>query len=303
MQVIFVRKLVIGIGAFFFGAVLVLVICSAVTLAGNSKMFGETEKETRNNRQTKKNSNNHNNPENSNNPEKYIDPQPELQKQLLERSKKYLLSIEKNQSHSPELKARLKLQAEKLIASGLKNLSDFSIVQHESCQPANRQIDTAFLAIALNKINSENSAYNQNEKISLALQTASYNAMRALEFLRGYSLCEYKIYVPTIRDVKLRVAVSDKFEFFRFARTLLRRSTNSTLFGNPFAFGAIGCSELISTPAQPRDLKSFARLLAKNIKSVAATEITITNFSFRISFNKNIAATSVLIAETIVMRN
>ncbi|MDR2642345.1 MAG: hypothetical protein LBC74_06085 [Planctomycetaceae bacterium] len=228
--------------------------------------------------------------------------QPELRKQLLDRSKQYLLSIENNLSVSPETKNRIRLQSQKLVETGLKKLSDPSIVQRDSLRPANEQIDTVFFVNALHKINSDCPPEKQNKKVSLALKTASNNALRAIEFLRGYYLPEKKIYVPTIREVMLRVAIPNNIELVRFIRQLLRRNTNSNLFGG-FLFGAIGCNDIISTPSRLYDLKSFAQLLAKNIKSVTAPEIQITNFSFKIPLTNNICVTSILVAETVVLRN
>ncbi|MDR1290355.1 MAG: hypothetical protein LBK06_04055, partial [Planctomycetaceae bacterium] len=89
MSTIFVRKLCVVVGVFFCGILLALPVCSQASENNCTKI---TEQLKDNNK-------------------KHFDSQSDLRQQLLERSKKYLLSIENNQSFSPELKKRLVLQS------------------------------------------------------------------------------------------------------------------------------------------------------------------------------------------------
>jgi hypothetical protein len=270
-----------------------LLIGTTFILACKFSTLDETSKSSQNNKQ-----NNNTSKNNSNNS---IDPQAELQKQLAERSQQYLLSIEKKYSNSPELKARLKLRAERLVASGLKKLSNPSATQHDLLQSTSGQIDAVFFANALNKININNLPQNKNKKILLASQTISNNTLRALEFLHNHALNKMKIYVPTVREILLRVAVSDNIIFVKFIRKSLKR--NSNLFDGLFAFNLFSCDGIVATSTRLQNLKSVAGLLAKNIKSIATPETQLTNFSHKNSLNNNIIANSVLITETIVLRN
>jgi hypothetical protein len=213
-----------------------------------------------------------------------------LRQQLLERSKKYLLSIENNQSFSPELKKRLVLQSQKVIESGLRKLSNTSVARSDLLQPANGQVNTAFVVNALNKIGN-NAAQNQQ------------NGLRTLEFLRGNFLCAIKVYVPTIYEVVLRVALPDDIGVVNRVRIFFRRDVNIESPLCRFIFGAIGCGEIISTTSRSRDAKSFAKLLAKNVISITAPQLTNTNFSLTTIFTDKITATSILVAETVILRN
>jgi hypothetical protein len=318
MKTIFVRKSDLDINTVFFKAVVVLMIGAVLVFIWNSQALEKSGKNAKNNRQLNSQNNNQldNNFDNNHNDNPNNNPAHsqfnstqspvELQKILLKRSQQYLIAIERNRSLSPESKAQLILQAKKLINANLKKLSNPAIIQQNSSQLANSQINTTFFANALNKIKTNTNTHNnnskhQNKKIITSSTITSNNTLRALEFLREHALNKIKIYTPTVHEVMLRVAISDNFKFVRPNNKSLRR--NSNLFDNLFTIGAIGCSNIISSQTQQQNLKYFAQLLAKNIKSIDAPEIQLANHNEKNSHNYNITKIAILIAETIVLRN
>lgn len=268
----------------------------------------------------------------------------DLRKQLIERSKQYLISIENNKSFSPELKKRLKLQSQNVVESGLNNLTNSYAVRQNLLQPADEQIDMVFFINALNKIDTDNNSKKHKKQKSITLNSdsnsnknlyvsyyefqryknnsrkniktcfsinnnqttqtekTSENSFKALSFLRSRFSQERKIYLPSVYEVILRVALPDNISFFDRIRLVLRRNINYGLCGNSSAFGAVGCGEIISNLCR-RNLKSFVNLLVKNLNSVVISDCQVTFFSFRNFVTDKIIATNILVVKTTVLRN
>ncbi|MDR2171794.1 MAG: hypothetical protein LBP59_16745 [Planctomycetaceae bacterium] len=300
MKAIFVRKIGFGFGAFFFRAFWAILICSFFIFANELSIFGKEFSNTE--------SKNHNLRSNKLISTDSQQTQSGVQEQLIKRSKQYLYSIENNQSFSPELKRRIKSQSQKIIQSGINNLSNPAAVRINSAQSANNKIDAAFFLNALNKLNATNQKnpsgniyHNSNSNSNSNFNTN--NALRALDFLSKHYRQNKNLHLPTNHEVALRVALPDNLEIVSRLRMQSLNNTNNRAPLNQIELGAIGCCEIIITQTQPRDPKSFAKLLEKNIK---ALEQIIQNYSNQLRLNpteNNIVATSVQIAKNIVLRN
>jgi hypothetical protein len=305
MKTIFVRKSDFNIQTLLTRAILILLICSIFALIDNSISIYSTASADESNKFSQLDNSIKADKINLNNSQ--INSQSDLRKVLLERSKQYLSSLESNPSISAEMKNRFRLQAQKVIDSGLKNLTDPNIVCQNSSQLANGQFDAKFFADTLNKIclddNSQSCENQKSEnKKSIVLKAASNNALRALSFLQNHYSRPKKIHTPTVYEVALRVAIPDNIVVVKNTRHWSRHNPNSNSLDG-ITCGAIGCNDIISTSNRHRDLKAFAQLLEKNIKSITASIAQTTNFSFTNSITDRIIATSILIAKTTVLRN
>ncbi|MDR1384315.1 MAG: hypothetical protein LBJ67_10820 [Planctomycetaceae bacterium] len=271
MKSIVLRKICFGVGAFFIGMFLIVLFCSR-ECSGADRVCQDNEKRL----------------------------QSDLQKQLSKRSEQYLISIENNPSFSPEMKSRLRLQAQSVIKSGLTKLSNLSTVRRDSPKLASEPINTAFIANALNKIENSNAVKN-----SPVIKFDSSGIFRAFEFLRGHFAGGARVYLPTVCEVRLCVALSGDISAAGRARGLLRGGASVKALLCQFMFGAIGCGEIIATMSRSGDtrLLSFAKLLARDIKSVAAAECQDAVCPKTSNQNENVTATALLVAETIILRN
>jgi hypothetical protein len=307
MKTIFVRKLDLNLKTLLIRAILTLLICCSIFVFIDNSISDEKNYRAKNISQLDGNKIKISNVRES--AELTLsNSQVDLRKMLLERSQKYLESIENNKSISDEMKKRLKEQAQKVIESKLKNLINSNIVCQNSSQLANGQFDAKFFADVLNKIclddNSQSCENQKSEnKKSIVLKAASNNALRALSFLQNHYSRPKKIHTPTVYEVALRVAIPDNIVVVKNTRHWSRHNPNSNSLDGKFACGAIGCNDIISTSNRHRDLKAFAQLLEKNIKSITASIDQTTVFSFTNSITDRIIATSILIAKTTVLRN
>ncbi|MDR0704848.1 MAG: hypothetical protein LBF88_07660, partial [Planctomycetaceae bacterium] len=189
-----------------------------------------------------------------------------FQQQLLERSQKYLDSIRQQSTNlSPELQAKLKLQAQNAVNKGLAKLNCPAKLVQKQTAPA----DLTVVSNAVQKIG----------------KTSAFNVA---EFL-----CR-DFHQVTELEVAVRVALPT-WDFRQYGRFLANNSSN--LFG---WFGRdLANSTAITVPASPRNGKNFTQILGQ---LVSVLSIKTESFSSYCSANDNILSGFILIAQTVIQR-
>ncbi|MDR1923921.1 MAG: hypothetical protein LBQ66_06070 [Planctomycetaceae bacterium] len=207
----------------------------------------------------------------------------DLKKELEERSKKYLQSIEKNPNLSPETKQRLKTQAENVVATGMKKLASLQTDKYREPEPKNKNedINLTMFVNAVKKINNDESS------------------IKTLKFLSRHHNRNSKIYKPTQLDIAMKVALPNYSE--RINNSRITKYDPRKLFGNFGIFDSNNYSGIITTnntrSQKPNESKS-------QIQTTTQTQTNaLKNVSSHSVNPEHIYSPSVLIARIIVLRN
>ncbi|MDR3197405.1 MAG: hypothetical protein LBU34_05995 [Planctomycetaceae bacterium] len=211
---------------------------------------------------TKTNSNANTNPEtvHSNNSDN------SFQQQLLERSQKYLDSIQNQSANlSPELQEKFKRHAQNTVVKGLAKLN-------HSAKLAHKQAGAVDLTVVANAVQ----------------KTGKHHALKVAAFLSR------DFYRATELEVAVRVALPT-WDYRHFGRLTAK---NSGIVFGLLNYDSANCTAIV-VPASPRNSKTFAKTPGQ---SVLASSIQTKSFSHRFTDNNDILPGFTLIAQTVIRR-